>query len=147
MCEYCEQGRILKQKISQIIEIEGVDFTGSYEQLHEHFFKLAIEAAEVLKKRSSDLLMNEIMEAYYLKNKSITEQLKSLEAISFHKSISRLQRDAYNANLKNVELLNDHIMIEIDFKQKFAIGLSPRQVSKEYYEQVLRSCLGKKLIY
>jgi hypothetical protein len=30
----------------------------------------------------------------------------------------------------------------MDFKQKFVIGLSPRQVNEEYFKQVQRSCLG-----
>ena len=38
-------------------------------------------------------------------------------------------------------------MIEVDFKQKIVIGLSPRQVSSEYYNQLSRSCLGFGIYY
>ncbi len=38
--------------------------------------------------------------------------------------------------------MQNKILIELDFKQKFVIGLSPRQVNEEYYKQVQRSCLG-----
>ncbi len=42
----------------------------------------------------------------------------------------------------NVDLLRNKILIEVDYKQKIVIGMSPRQVSGEYYNQEQRSCLG-----
>lgn len=38
--------------------------------------------------------------------------------------------------------LKNNILIEVDFKQKIKIGMSPRQVNTEYYNQQDRSCLG-----
>ena len=61
----------------------------------------------------------------------------------FHKNVARCQRIAYNLHHTKEEFLNNKILIEIDFKQKICIGLSPRQVSSEYFNQVLRTCLGK----
>ena len=43
---------------------------------------------------------------------------------------------------KDVNLLKNNILIEIDFKQKILIGTSPRQVNSEYYNQELRGLLS-----
>lgn len=64
------------------------------------------------------------------------------ETISFHKLIAKAQRNAYKNHL-NAENLKNKILIEIDYKQKIKIGFSPRQITREYYEQKERSCLGK----
>ena len=68
-----------------------------------------------------------------------------IKVLLFHKNVAHCQRLAYNKHHKNIEFLRDKKMIEIDYKQKIAIGMSPRQVSAEYYNQVLRSCLGNLL--
>ena len=60
----------------------------------------------------------------------------------FHKNVAKVQRSAYNTQRKDINLLRDKILIEIDFKEKIVIGLSPRQINKDYYNQQLRSCLG-----
>lgn len=39
------------------------------------------------------------------------------------------------------------MVIELDFKQKIAIGLGPRQVNKENYNQVQRCVLGFGIYY
>jgi hypothetical protein len=48
----------------------------------------------------------------------------------FHQNIAKSRRAAYNNYLKDKELKNK-ILAEIDFKQKFLIGMSLRQVSRE----------------
>lgn len=55
--------------------------------------------------------------------------------------MAKAQRAAYNSHL-SPDFLQNKILIELDFKQKIKIGLGPRQVSAEYYEQQERSCLG-----
>lgn len=65
------------------------------------------------------------------------------QVLLFHKNVARSQRLAYNYQHTNPEFLHNKILIEMDFKQKICIGMSPRQVNAEYYNQVLRSCLGK----
>ena len=60
----------------------------------------------------------------------------------FHKNVAKAQRSAYNVQRKDVNVLRDKILIELDFKEKIVIGLSPRQINKDYYNQQLRSCLG-----
>ena len=48
----------------------------------------------------------------------------------------------YNNQHKNARELANNILIEADFKQKIVIGMGPRQVSSEYYNQIAHSCLG-----
>lgn len=55
--------------------------------------------------------------------------------------MARSQRNAYK-NCQSIDSLHNKIMIVVDFKQKILIGMSPRQVSGEYYNQKERSCLG-----
>ena len=73
---------------------------------------------------------------------TIVEELNNYESILFHKNIVQCQRIAYGRNLCDIELMNGKLLIELDFKQKIVIGLSPRQINSEYYEQIVRSCLG-----
>jgi hypothetical protein len=74
--------------------------------------------------------------------KQLIDELKAYEAIVFHKNVAYCQRIAYNDHHKCVEDLFGKILIEVDFKQKIVIGMSPRQISSEYYDQIMRSCLG-----
>lgn len=73
--------------------------------------------------------------------KVLFEKLELFDSLVFHKKIAKVQQTAYKMCLK-VEHLKNKILIELDFKQKIKIGLSPRQVSSEYYDQVERLCLG-----
>jgi hypothetical protein len=57
--------------------------------------------------------------------------------------LAREQREAYK-NHHTVEILRNNILIEMDFKQKIKIGLSPRQVGPEFYDQKEVTCLGIK---
>ena len=64
------------------------------------------------------------------------------KALIFHKNVAYFQRQAFNDQHKIKEKLRNKILLEIDFKQKIVINLSPRQVNEEYYKQVERTCLG-----
>ena len=64
------------------------------------------------------------------------------KALIFHKNVAYFQRQAFNDQHKIKEKLRNKILLEIDFKQKIVINLSPRQVNEEYYKQVQRTCLG-----
>ena len=71
-----------------------------------------------------------------------------MKVIEFHKQIANFQRKAYKNHLQNHNnILNTSILIEFDYKQKISIGLSPRQVSSEYRNQQVRSCLGIILLF
>lgn len=73
----------------------------------------------------------------------LVHKLGKMETVLGHKSIKNIQRLAYNNQRKNIKFLSDKILIELDFKQKIMIGVSPRQVNKEFYKVELRTCLGK----
>lgn len=60
-----------------------------------------------------------------------------------HKKTAERQRKCYNYQRKSLDILKDKILIELDFKQKIVVGLSPRQINREYYELEQRTCLGK----
>ena len=68
------------------------------------------------------------------------------DSILFHRNIAKAQREAYKRDRTNTELLRNKIMIEVDFKQKIIIGLGPRQINTDYYDNRnrLRTCLGNK---
>ena len=76
------------------------------------------------------------------------EEVKSevayYDSILFHKNIAKAQREAYNRDRTDIELLRNKILIEVDFKQKIVIGIGPRQINADYYESRnrLRTCLG-----
>lgn len=78
------------------------------------------------------------------KIKELIVNLKDLDTINFHKNIAEAQRIAYNKHTSNVNELKNKILIEVDFKQRIVVGMSPRQVNSEYYSQISRSCLGKR---
>lgn len=74
-------------------------------------------------------------------DKKLSELIGEYEAIVFHKNVAIIQREAYKKH-HDVAGLKNNILIEVDFKQKIKIGMSPRQVNTEYYNQQDRSCLG-----
>ena len=83
-------------------------------------------------------------ESYY---HSISTDLNYYQLIKFHQNVASRQRSVYQNHINNTNnVLNNKILIEVDFKQNIIIGLSPRQVSSEYRLQQTRSCLGDLLI-
>lgn len=78
------------------------------------------------------------------KIQELNDENNQYATIEFHKNIAKSQRKAYNAHRTDVEGLRNKVLIEADFKQKITIGLSPRQINSEYYNQMSnsRSCLG-----
>jgi len=74
------------------------------------------------------------------------DQLVNCEAICEHKLNASFQRDAYNFQRKNKDFLKNKVLIDLDFKQKIIIGLSPVQVNSEYYNLENRTLLGKYFI-
>ena len=75
--------------------------------------------------------------------KDAIQKIRKLEIIRFHSQIAERQRKCYKNNLNDHKLFDNSIVIEMDFKQKILIGLSPRQVSGEFYRQQQRNLLGK----
>ena len=71
--------------------------------------------------------------------------LINCEAVQTHRTNAQIQRDAYKFHRSDKNFLKEKIIIDIDFKQKIVIGLSPIQCNSEYYNLDNRTCLGKIL--
>jgi len=146
LCEYCEKAKSLKQKINKIIKDENYEIKANYD-LNE-LIQFLVEATSANRCEYSlvfeDLKMQEL-DVRFQKLKENISHIKDFEQILFHQNVARAQRMAYKNHHENLNQLKETLLIEIDFKQKIVIGMSPRQVNKEFYEQQVRSCLGKLL--
>ncbi len=135
LCDYCEQKRKLLIETSK-----------SFLKYNDYKPKPSIDIKEMIKflKKKFKIAKEKAdnQEVNYIS--SLIMKLKDLEAFSFHKQIALQQRTAYNFQKSNHEFLRDKILIDMDYKQKITIGLSPRQVNAEYFAQFnsQRSCLG-----
>jgi hypothetical protein len=146
LCEYCEWARNARKRI-KIYLTNFPDF--KYENVfEEESFKLFLETKlKELLNTNSTLFSSEEkdnLEKKKLEIKNVLDDLLKYHLVMEHRRIAKIQRNAYNAQRKNIDLLRNKILIDVDFKQKITIGLSPRQVSTEYYEQEKRTCLGNK---
>lgn len=72
--------------------------------------------------------------------KCIMDNLVNLETLEYHRLIAEKQRSSYKHMKENVS--KDTLFIELDYKEKLKIGLSPVQISKEFYAQKQRTLLG-----
>jgi hypothetical protein len=133
----------LKKKINKFVQDENYEFKDNddIELIEKYFFEKAQTLnTEIL--MTQELEIRENLELTYDNYKMIVQEINDYQTILFHQNIAKSQRTAYNNYLKNSKELKNKILIEIDFKQKFLIGMSPRQVSREFYNQIFRSCLG-----
>lgn len=142
ICDYCENGRIIKCKIDKTVKDLGYNFGENFDTK---------QVANLLNTEKSNLvrllLTQTNNDLQIEKNKidimnGLIIDLKDYETVLFHKNIAKIQRTAYNKHTSDSEKLTGKILIEVDFKQKIVVGMSPRQVSSEYYTQISRSCLG-----
>lgn len=84
------------------------------------------------------------MSSYQNQNiKTCINLASKLKIVEDHRKIADSQRESYNFQCKDIDTLKSNILIELDYKQKISIGLSPRQANCEYYNQQIRTCLGK----
>lgn len=146
MCDYCEKGKKIKSDLVRTLTDFKYEWQTNFDL--DHIRKFLVDkrnefggkcaaAAESGDNREELDLYNELKDV----NTAI-ENVDCYDAIEFHKNVARCQRIAYNEHRKNADVLRGKIMIEVDFKQKIVIGLGPRQVNSEYYEQQQRSCLS-----
>ena len=148
LCHYCEKYVELRRQISQMIKHEyKVQESYNFDEIMKHFKEKAITVKNALNDPPTHCkLLHEILiENYNKYENAVTnfEDFEDFEAINFHKNVVQIQIDTYNVQHKDYKILNNKILIEVDFKQKFVIGLSPRQINSEFYNQLQRSCLGK----
>jgi hypothetical protein len=73
------------------------------------------------------------------------EIIQKYTEILFHKMSANRQKKCFNDDRKNLILLEDTLVINIDWKQKVNIGMCERQPNANYRNQDLRSCFGFKL--
>jgi hypothetical protein len=50
------------------------------------------------------------------------DDLKQLELIFYHKNLAKEQRKIFNAQRKDQNLLNDNLLITMDFKSDVPLG-------------------------
>jgi len=93
-----------------------------------------------LDKHVIELLKSGFDENEIIKANNLIEKLKKVELLDFHKSIAQRQRDSYNYLRANVP--EDTLFIEFDFKEKVKVGLSPEQISQEFFNLKTRYVLG-----
>lgn len=75
---------------------------------------------------------------------TIVKRLRKLELLEFHYSIAQRQRKCYLNFKDNID--EETLFIDFDFKMKIKIGMSPEQVSYEFFKQQTRFVLGRFLI-
>jgi hypothetical protein len=146
LCDYCEKGHYIKKMIDKYSKDENLD-NPTIEQMKKHF----TDKSRILQMQFDELIESSI-EGHELqkealgftieKLKTVVTDLKDYDVIEYHKLIAKTQRLAYNEH-RTSTFLKNKIMIELDYKQKIVIGMSPRQINKEYYNTISRSCLGK----
>jgi hypothetical protein len=142
LCEYCEQGIFLKKKIIKFTNEQNYNLENMNDNLltmANDFTKKATDVLLVIENTDS-IEEKQALNETYDKYKTFVDEIEDYQSILFHKNIAFLQRTAYSKQLKNLEELRNKILIELDFKQKFVIGMSPRQVSREFYNQTMRTC-------
>jgi hypothetical protein len=131
LCDYCLWAKNIKKIIlSKVSSIEGVRFNSEFNV--QNLVKLFEEKARASTENTQ-------IDEYRV----FIKQLLDYELIGEHAKMATIQRESYNFQRKSVEILRNNILIEADFKQSIAIGLSPEQANSEYYKQSYKKLLGK----
>jgi nucleotidyltransferase/DNA polymerase involved in DNA repair len=132
----------LKKKIGKVLKDDlfendqNYDYDKIIDIYEQKKLKIRNEISSAEKTKQQDL------QSSYDKYKCLVQDIKDYQQILFHENVARAQRIAYKNDHESVQQLKETLLIELDFKQKIVIGMSPRQVNKEYYQQQIRSCLG-----
>ncbi|RMZ94586.1 hypothetical protein BpHYR1_020189, partial [Brachionus plicatilis] len=106
LCDYCEKNKELKKKLYKFALENG------YEGVEDF---LLIKEFLIINKSRNDL--TELMNLF-----------TKIESINLHFEISKRQREAYNSMRLNLD--EDYIFIEMDWKQKIMIGLIESKAAK-----------------
>jgi hypothetical protein len=125
---------------------DNLSFSGEsiFDDLLNHF-NLQCQHFKIQLEECNDLVRKAVLKTSYERCKGIISDINDLQATIFHKNVANCQRQAYKES-QQPTFLKKKLMIEVDYKEKIKIGLSPRQISKEFYKQEQRSCLSKKLL-
>ena len=144
LCDYCEWFDKKKLQIkAQLKKIENFEYSDIFDP-KELLKSFVLKKQEMLSVENPETeAINEI--------EHLIINLERCEIIMGHREIARIQRDSYNFQRRNKELLKSNILIEVlsfififfirlmcfinikfkmDYKQKISIGLSPNQINK-----------------
>lgn len=127
-------GKVLKDDLFE--NDQNYDYDKIIDIYEQKKLKIRNEISSAEKTKQQDL------QSSYDKYKCLVQDIKDYQQILFHENVARAQRIAYKNDHESIQQLKETLLIELDFKQKIVIGMSPRQVNKEYYQQQIRSCLG-----
>ena len=91
--------------------------------------------------------MTEIRDFFkkFYNDENIDRKFNKIEILNWHHSIATRQKASYKYMKENLPV--EYLFFELDYKQKITIGMSPRQISKEFYKQQQRSILGFGIYY
>ena len=64
------------------------------------------------------------------RSQSIIEKIKDYQEVEFHRSIAKRQRNVYNEQRNDVELLKNNVLVEFDFKEKIKTPIGPKEVNQ-----------------
>ena len=131
ICRYCEYGLEMKKEVIKFAK-ENDYLQNSLVPSENSNSK--INTADILQFFKSMKKDDQTNEAIM--------KIEDIRAVQFHKKIAAIQRESYNKQKSNINLLKDALLIDLDFKQKVVIGSSPRQISSEYYKHIQKSFLG-----
>jgi hypothetical protein len=155
---YCEHGKVLRKEINNLVNQNSIDILNKNETFStDEYFKIV---SDVLSNQSENNNQRLVFDM-------ILKKLNDLKEIEFHRSIADRQKKAYNNMIKDVDLLENNIIIEVsnssyqlilfyllnytffklDFKQKIVYGMGPRSTNTQWYNQKQASCLGFGIYY
>ncbi|RMZ93165.1 hypothetical protein BpHYR1_015866, partial [Brachionus plicatilis] len=126
ICDYCEKGNHLKNKILKYLKILNYNKNSLFDSIKiiNDFELLGLELTSLVDPKTENIEENK---ARLELVKDLLSNLKDYEIVSFYKNIAEAQRIAYNKQHSSFDELKDKIKIEVDFKQTIVIGMSPRQ--------------------
>jgi hypothetical protein len=61
-------------------------------------------------------------------SQEIISKIKDFQEVEFHRSVATRQRNKYNEQRTDVELLKKNVLIEFDFMEKIKVPIGPREV-------------------
>ena len=107
----CEHGKKLKKEIIDFtIVADEYEFSSNVDFNSQHILEFY-----------EDPIRKEM-------SKDIIEKIKDFQEVEFHRSVAKRQREAYNEQRNNSQLLKNNLLIEFDFMEKIKTPIGPREV-------------------
>ena len=124
LCQYCEHGKFLAKEIKAKLSDLGYEEKEVYHELSLE----NVKALHIFLLSDTDVMLprDEI--------NIILKKIFDLKEVALHRILGKTQRDCYNHMREDKVLLDDKILIVIDFKAKIKLAQGPRQLNNEFYE-------------